>query len=540
MKTKETEEHRKSVGTYVIGKFDKLKGQRTNWDNHWDEVSHYFIPKKDGIYGKRTRGDQRHDLIYDATPIHSVELLASALHGMLTNPTSVWFGLSTGDTKLDSNDNVRAWLEDSAKRIIQVLNNSNFQTEIHEVYIDLCSFGTSPMRIEEDDDSVVRFHARPIYEAFIAENYKNLVDTVHYEYEMTLDQILEQFGPEVFDDEMERDRIASNGMKRETVVHAVEPRRSANVNVNIPEKMPFASYHVLRRTKMLLKESGFKENPYAVARWSKLSGEVYGRSPAMKSLPDAKMLNKMKKATIEAAQLAVAPPLQVPDDGVLLPIRTTPNSVNYYRAGTKDRIEALQTNNDVRLGETMMQTVREQIMKSFFIDQLQMGNLQRATTLEISQRRDESLRLLSPILGRMNHELLRPMIDRVFSVMMRKNMFDAAPAELDGMELEVQYTSMLAKAQLSAEGDNFMRFLSAATPVMQVQPEAADKLDGDESIDYLSTLYGVPHRVIRKDDDVQMLRKGRAEADQEMAARDKEAHDAEVANKTQGLGEQGA
>ena len=52
-----------------------------------------------------------------------------------------------------------------------------------------------------------------------------------------------------------------------------------------------------------------------------------------------KMLNKMSEVTIRAAQKQVDPPLLVPDDGFMLPIRTVPGGLNFYRSGTRDRIE---------------------------------------------------------------------------------------------------------------------------------------------------------------------------------------------------------
>jgi hypothetical protein len=82
---------------------------------------------------------------------------------------------------------------------------------------------------------------------------------------------------------------------------------------------------------------GYDDFPFMVPRFVKDSVSIYGRSPAMTALPDVKMLNKMSETTIRAAQKQVDPPLMAPDDGFMLPIRTTPGSLNFYRAGTRDR-----------------------------------------------------------------------------------------------------------------------------------------------------------------------------------------------------------
>jgi len=528
------------LGMYVVDRHDKMTAGLENWKRHWEDVAQYIIPRKDDMYGMpyATKGQQKHNLLYDATSIHSNELMASALHGMLTNPSSTWFGLSTGVPELDAIPEVRSWLQKSADKIIQILNNSNFQTEIHEIYLDLGSFGTAVLRIEEDDDLVVRFHARPIYNTRVDENYKGIIDTVSYEYEMTLRQMKQQFGEEFFDEKMKQN-LLSDPTKRETVIHLVEPRADRPFKGRGNSKNAFASYHVHKESKKLLKESGFNENPYAIPRWTKIAGEMYGRSPGMKALPDIKMVNKMKKATIEAAQLAVAPPLQVPDDGVLLPVKIAPSSVNYYRAGTKDRIEPLVSGVRVDIGESMMDTVRQQIRQAFFIDQLQLVENDRMTATEVMQRRDEQLRLLGPILGRQHFELLKPLIDRVFGILLRKNLLEQPPRELAGRDLEVRYTSQIAKAQRSVDAENAMRAIQMAEPFLAAgNTEVMDNFNADEYVRYGADIYGVPEKLMMHPKQIQQMRQGRQEAAAQQQQMEQAQGEAEITEKMAGANAQ--
>jgi len=527
------------LGAYVVDRHSKMTAGLENWKRHWEDVAQYIIPRKDDMYGMpyATKGQQKHNLLYDATSIHSNELMASALHGMLTNPSSTWFGLSTGDPLLDAIPEVRAWLQKSADKIIQILNNSNFQTEIHEIYLDLGSFGTAVLRIEEDDDVVVRFHARPIYNTRVDENYKGIIDTVSYEYEMTLRQMKQQFGETFFDEKMKQNLIADPS-KRETVIHLVEPRADRPFNGKGPTNMAFASYHVHKESKKVLKEGGFQENPYAIPRWTKIAGEMYGRSPGMKALPDIKMVNKMKKATIEAAQIAVAPPLQVPDDGVLLPVKIAPSSVNYYRAGTKDRIEPLVSGVRVDIGESMMDTVRSQIRQAFFIDQLQLVENDRMTATEVMQRRDEQLRLLGPILGRQHFELLKPLIDRVFGILLRKNLLEQPPKELSGVDLEVRYTSQIAKAQRSVDAENAMRAVQMATPFVEVNPDVMDNFNADAFVRYGADIYGLPESLMTHPKQMEQMRQGRQEAAQQQQQMEQAQGEADIAQTMAGAAAQ--
>lgn len=517
-------------GAAIVKKMDSLKAARHNWERHWMEVAEYIIPKKDNIYGERLEGEKKHNLLYDSTGIQSCELLASALHGMLTNPATQWFGLATGDKAIDQRDDVRKFLQECVHVILDTLNQSNFQSQIHETYIDLGGFGTNLLRVLEDDKTKVRFESRPIYEAFIMENKSGVVDTVYYEYEMTVTQLMQEFGEDALDD-MLKAKLKDQPMHKEKVIHAVEPREQVPFNsglVTIPKNMSFASYHVLRRNQKIMRESGFHENPNIVPRWSKISGETYGRSPGMKALSDIKMINKIKKATIEAMQLVVAPPLQVPDDGVLLPIKTAPNSINYYRAGTKDRIEPLQTGIRPDINEAFMGQIRDQIRQAFFIDQLQLIQSDRMTTVEVNHRRDEQLRMLGPIMGRLNNELLRPMIDRIFGILLRSNNLPASPDVLRGKDLQVKYVSQIAKAQMMAEAENVTRAFQFLAPFFEVKSELLDNFTGDGLVSFAGTTFGLPQEILTTKAERNKIRQGRMQAMQEQAETEQAAATAQI------------
>ena len=116
----------------IIEKFNRLKSERHNWENHWQELYDYMLPRKATVNVTLTPGDKRNVFLYDNTAMHSAQLLSNALHSLLTNPSSLWFELSTGDFRIDKQDDVRFWMQNAAKRVFDVLNNTNFQTEIHE------------------------------------------------------------------------------------------------------------------------------------------------------------------------------------------------------------------------------------------------------------------------------------------------------------------------------------------------------------------------------------------------------------------------
>lgn len=522
------------LGEEIISRYDKLKANRSEWENHWQEVAQYVIPRKDHIAGTTVnRGTRKNLRIYDATAIHANELLASGLHTMLTNPSTKWFGLATGDEEIDTNEDFNKWADKATDTIHNVLNNSNFQTEVHEVYLDLGSFGTTTLRIEKDDETVIRFFAEPITQVTVDENSNGMVDTSFREFEWTLRQVEQEWGIDVLSPERQRE-LTNDPNKKICIVHAILPRNEVDEKKGA-KGMAWASLYIDKGEKKILEESGFKEFPTVVPRWTKISGEMYGRSPAMKSLPDTKMLNQMKKTIIRSAQKMVDPPMQAPDDGVSLPIQNHPNALNYYRAGTQDRIEPILTGGRVDFGFQLMQDQRNAIREAFFIDQLQLNDGPQMTATEVQQRTEEKLRVLSPILGRQHNEFLKPLIERILSIMIEKNMIDPAPTILEKKDIQVKYISMIAKAQKSVDAQVLTRVVESVAPLLQTNPDIMDNFDADSILRYNARNLGLPEKLFAKSSDMKETREQRAEMMKNQRMMEQQSHEADIAMK-QGQG----
>lgn len=526
-------------GTQVVKLHGQLDTERSNWDKHWDEVCKYVIPRKDNVYGNHVPGDKVTNTLFDTQAILANDNLASALHGMLTSPSFIWFGLATGNKEVDSNDKVREWLFNSTLKTIEVMNQSNFQTEIHEVYLDLGSIGTAPLRIEADEEDIVRYYSEPVYDVVIKENSKGRIDFVSREYEFDGRQVMQEFADDMEPEVMKHveDCLRSNPAKKFKIIHQVCKRSKADQAMGIgATAYPIKSVHVLKDNAMILRESGFKSFPYAIPRWSKINKETYGRSPAMKTLADIKMVNSMKKVTIQGAQLAIAPPLQVPDNGFLTPLTVKPFGVNYKRAGSRDSIEPLFTGANPQLGEALIEMIQNSIDKHFLLDKLTTPLQDRMTAAETLQRRDESLRFLGPNLGRLDVELLKPVIDRTFDICMDAGVYDPMPAELEEYldsvggkaNLKIVYRSTIAQAQLIAQAENVVRAVNSTAFVVGSQPEVMDNIDGDKLLRNNFTTYNADPGVLRSENDVKRMRQERQQAMQEQMERQNAEQDAKT------------
>jgi len=508
-----------------------LENQRTSWEQHWQEIADYVVPRKADITRTRTPGDKRTSLIFDGTAIHAAELLSASLHGMLTNMSTQWFSLQYRDEAINGDDTAREWLQSVEEVMYKAFARSNFQEQVHELYHDLITFGTAVMFIENDDEKDINFSTRHIGECYLSENDKGRVDTVFRQFKMPGKAIRDRFGIDRLSKKLQ-DQINENPVELRELVHAVYPRGTYDITKATSENKPFASVYFEPEEKIVLSESGFDELPYCCPRWLKSSYEIgYGRSPSFTSLPDIKMLNKMCEVTIRAAQKQVDPPLLVPDDGFMLPIKTVPSGLNFYRSGTRDRIEPLNIGANNPLGLSMEEQRRQAIRSAFYVDQLILSQGPQMTATEVVQRTEEKMRLLGPVLGRLQAEMLQPLIIRAYNLLQRKNMFPPAPEFMQNMDIEIEYVSPLAKAQRQVDVTSMTQMLELLGPVGQIEPTVFDYIDFDGVTKHLIKVLGIPATAVSSDQEIMEKREERAAQQQQMMEQQQMAEQAEAVGK---------
>lgn len=510
----------KDAVNQIIKRLEQLESWRSPWESLWQDCTDYVNPRRGDFTTKQFRGSRsRFDKVFDSTAPLANEQLASGLHGHLTNTAERWFSL-----RVPGNDepslSMRQWLQGTVEAMFDSCFNlpeTNFITAVHEMYLDIGAYGTAVFYVEDRPGKPIQFRSFHLADCYVAENHEGMIDTCYRKYKHTARQLMQLYSdvlPEKF-----KEIATKQPFQEFTCVHAVEPRADlvyTGEDKKDPLNMPFKSCYVLVEEKLLLKEGGFMEFPYMVPRWSKTSGEVYGRSPAMVCLPDIRMVNEMMKTTIRAAQKATDPPLMVPDDGFMMPLRTIPGGLNYYRSGTPDKVEPLVGGERPDVGLDFIESRREHISKSFHVDWLQLRDGPQMTATEVLQRQEEKMRLMGPMVGRLQSEFLGPMIDRVFALMLRRNELARPPGELEGVKLHVDYISPVARAQKAQSVFNFTRFLEQMIPLANVKPEIFDNINADGTFRWAHHTLDAPAETLTDPKTVEEQRQARAEQEQEM------------------------
>jgi hypothetical protein len=528
----------------LFHRWGQMDTSAANWKLHWQRVYEFVVPRKEDVIAGRMPGDDRESDIYDTTPVLANEQLAAALHSMLTNPELRFFELLFGDPKIDELPQVKQWCETSADRMYQVLNSSNFQTEIHELYIDLGAAGTGVLYMEDDDEYVAHFSTRALKEVRLDENYLGQVDTVARVFKLRPPQILQMF-PDLREEDlsaalkMAADKNATDQIQ---ILHMVEPveavRDPSHADVVKAKGHKFSSTYMLYDKKFILSQKSYAEFPYCTPRWSKTTGELYGRGPGFQMLPDIMMLNAMMLTLIQAAQITVSPPFVVEDDAVIGQVRLTPLGLTVVRAGSKFP-EPLVTGAKIDLGQNTVEDVRKRIRQGFYVDQLKLPQESpQRTAEEVRQLVEEQMRLMGPVLGRMHFELLRPLITRLFNIMERKGMFPALPDQVKGKKWIVRYSSILARAQRMQEMQNIQRAMATIAPLQQIDPTVKDNIKLDDITQEILRGYGVPEKFIPTDQELRTIRAKQAKAAQDAKEKIDQQHASQVAKNTAPLVQQ--
>jgi hypothetical protein len=201
-------------------------------------------------------------------------------------------------------------------------------------------------------------------------------------------------------------------------------------------------------------------------------------------------------------------------------VRTQPGGLNFYRSGTRDRIEPLNIGANNPLGEQQLEQRRTAIRAAFYVDQLILGQGPQMTATEVIQRTEEKMRLLGPVLGRLQAELLQPLIDRTFEILSRQRQFEPFPEQLQTENLagsgiddfQIEYVSPLAKAQRSGDVQGALQMVEFLMPLMQIDPSVIDYLDMDGLAQHIIKVTGTPAVVVRGDAEVEAIREQKAEA----------------------------
>lgn len=487
----------------------RLQTQREHFEKVWEEIAERVAPRKAEFRRRNaaqtTKGKQRTEKMFDAVPSLALDRFASAFHSLVTPRNQQWHKLKATDDNLADDPEVTRYLDEVNKRLFAARYAANFDNQVHECYYDAGAFGNMALFIGDRPGQGLIYRTVPVDQLFFAENEHGVVDLVHRCWWMSARAAYKKWGeklPRHIQHAAERTPEAEYQF-----LHCVKPREDLDVRRLDYKGMPFASYYVSVDGNAIIEEGGFQTFPYAVGRYAVTSGEIYGRSPVMTVLPDIKMLNEMNRTTIQAAQLAVLPPMLAHRDGILDAIRLTPAAINYGGVDDQGRqlIQPLKLGENLPVSIELMDQKRKIVQDALWntLFQILVDNPSMTAT-EAMLRAQEKGALLAPTASRTESEFLNPMISRELQILEDAGVLPERPEALSQSGLlEIEYTSPLERARRAEDGVAILRSVEQLAPLAQVLgPAAYKRVNIDEAAKVIFEVNGVPAKVLYTDDEM--------------------------------------
>ena len=510
-----------SQRTRILARKNALWTERSSWDTHWMELSQYQQPRL-GRFMKtdRNNGGKRHQNILDNTAIFAHRTLAAGMMSGMTSPARPWFRLTLADKDLMEFASVKAWLHQVTKLLQAVFGASNTYRALHSCYEELGLFGTWASIVLPNYNNVLHHYPLTTGEYALATDNEGNVNTLAREYQMTVEQMVGQFGKENVSQTVANMYDTHKYDAWVDVIHLIEPRRDRDARKKDGKNMPFKSCYIEPGAEAYsdkyLSESGFLDFPVLAPRWVVTGNDVYGQSPGMECQGDVRQLQHQQLRKGQAIDYQTNPPIQVPTAYKDQARNRLPGGVMFVDVtgpggGVRSAYEV--NLNLQHLREDIMD-VRERIRSAYYADLFMMlANDTRSgiTATEVAERHEEKLLMLGPVLERLDNELLTPKIDLAFAYCMRAGILPPAPQEVQGMELKVELVSVLAQAQRMVAASGVDRLLGSVGNMAQFKPEVLDKVDFDQVVDDYGEMFGVNPALIVTDEKVAQLRAERAQ-----------------------------
>lgn len=493
----------------------------SKWYARLRDISRYINPGRGFFEGFVPNYNAQIDykLVMDADIAHYAGILAAGMSSGLTSRTRPWFRLGLEDPSMEENEAVKEWLATVERIMYRVFAASNIYDAFYQAYEELGMFGTASFGLFEDYHTVIRAMSFTVGEYYLGVDYHGRVNAFARQYWKTTDQLVYEFGWNNVSDLVKR---AYNAGQHDTFFLVYELCEENKSKIDGYKNFKGMKYRNIKwegnspMYKKCLQLKGYNEFPYMCPRWDlTTTADAYGRGPGWRRLGDIKMVYAMEKDLIMAINKVADPPLQV-NASVEGTINNVPGGITRFSSATPDAgmKAAYEVQPDIQHTDAYIDKRKSQIAAEFFADLFMMminqsdGN-EKETAREVAEKHDEKMLMLGPVLGRVQSDMLDPVIDRTFNMLVRAQIIPPPPPEIMGMPIKTEYISILAQAQRMVETAPIEQAFAFTGSLAGAYPEAKDILDPDEGVRQYADLVGVRGKIIRDQDAVEKLRQAR-------------------------------
>lgn len=481
----------------------------------WRDLRDYMQPYR-GRFSGELPDEREPDFskIIDSTPLTAVRMLSAGMQSGLTSPSRQWFKLSLHDLDLTMEQDAQEWCDLVESLMLRVMAQSGFYRALHALYEEISIFGTGCMVIMPDFENVISVCTLSAGTYYLGRSAGPKIDSLYRDIYMTAGEMAAEFGERNCSDSV-RSCLENDRDRQFEVRHAIEPD---TLGVS---RFPFMSVYWEPGGDRLLRVGGYNTFPACAPRWSCGASDIYGYGPASEALPDVKTLMSMKRDLMAGIKKQVNPPLVASSQVLEGGVKTMPNGITYVTGGVGPQIAPLY-NVSINLSD-LAQSVEQyktDVRRAMYVDLFLMlsgRDTGQMTAREVSERHEEKMLALGPVLESLEWELLRPAIDRIFEIMLERGIVPEPPEEIQGDDVKIEFVSILAQAQKMTGTSAIEQTVAFAGQLAQADPSVLDALDGEQVVRTYRDMLGAPANILKTPEEVAQIRAAR-EAQQRQAA----------------------
>ncbi len=495
----------------IIRRFDKAKANKSLWRDMLSDAYEYALPQRNIYFGgdetnpQATAGQKKIDRVFDSTAVTSTINGANRIQYELMQPFTRWMKLEAGPmTPPDMKEKVNEILDLVTNQFFAVLQSSNFDMANSEALLDWM-VGTACLLVLEGDASTpVNCVSAPAAQIYLEEGPWGTICGVYREYNLEAVNIKGQW-PDIKDADLPQDLrdIINDDKKCDTKVKIVEATYK-----NIEANNWCYDVIVVSMNKARILERTYQDNPWIVARYIKVPGEVYGRGPVIQALPDIKTINKLTELVLKNAALHISGVYTGVDDGIL-----NPNTVSIRpgvvipvasNGGTRGpSLQTLQRSGSFELASLQHEKMQTHIKEMLLDNRLPAESGPVRSPTEILERIKQLTQNIGGPYLRLMQEYIVPLVQRYLNIMERRKLIPKI--RVDGLAVQVRVVSPLAQEQNLNDVMTFVRWMTILNSFGPEMVHLSAKTE--DAGDWIGEKLGVPYVLRRNKDEREKIMK---------------------------------
>jgi hypothetical protein len=426
----------------LLKRFKTAKSNWQLWRSLHQEAYDFSMPDRE-TFRFRSPGQRKNRHIFDSTAVDGLEVFANKVQGGFFPDWLQWMEFVAGEEiPKEEKDKINRDLEQVTNAFFGFFHQSNFSTEITPSLKDW-GIGTGAIEVEEGefnvDDELFKFSNIPLAEIYPEKPANGPVQTSYREHEVEVINIKATWPNAELTEDLEK-MLESKPLSKVKII---------NAHVFDPKGREYHQIILYSAKKHILFAQKFKTKRRVVFRQNITPGEVFGRGPIIRMLPDIRTVNKVKQFILENAAIQMAGVYTGVDDGVFNPhtVRIAPGSIIPVTSNNNQNptMRALDRAGDIGIGGLVIEDLQDGINRALLSKPLgDISDPVRSASEQIMRFQDDVKRSTTSF-GRLYTELVVPIVKACLDIGVSLGKLPQIKA--DGKEVKIRMVSPLAKQQ---------------------------------------------------------------------------------------------